>query len=152
MARLPAWKKLSNRPTRRWRRGMGDRCSEIHLKFGVAGNPDPPVRRSLGAQRLHHIDARHACRRHYPRDNRDRHVDALPESAGGGAGQALQVLDRFHITTHLNQAVDQVRRGESTSLRARSKPGATNLQPGREHFLTSGAIELYAVDWSRCRK
>jgi len=66
---------------------------------------------------LHHIDARHACRRHYPRDNRDRYVDCLPESAGGRAGQALQVLDRFHITTHLNQAVDQVRRGESTSLR-----------------------------------
>jgi len=29
------------------------------------------------------------------------------------AGQALHVLDRFHITTHLNQAVDQVRRAES---------------------------------------
>jgi transposase len=29
------------------------------------------------------------------------------------AGQALHVLDRFHITTHLNQAVDQVRHAES---------------------------------------
>ena len=37
------------------------------------------------------------------------------------AGQALQVLDRFHITTHLNQAVDRVRRGESTRLRAVSQ-------------------------------
>ncbi len=29
------------------------------------------------------------------------------------AGQALHVLDRFHITAHLNQAVDEVRRAES---------------------------------------
>jgi len=34
------------------------------------------------------------------------------------AGHTLHVLDRFHITMHLNQAVDQVRRGESTRLRA----------------------------------
>jgi transposase len=33
------------------------------------------------------------------------------------AGQALHVLDRFHITMHLNQAVDQVRRTESGRLR-----------------------------------
>ncbi len=32
------------------------------------------------------------------------------------AGQALHVLDRFHITMHLNQAVDQVRRSESGRL------------------------------------
>ena len=31
------------------------------------------------------------------------------------AGQALHVLDRFHITSHLNQAVDQVRRAESST-------------------------------------
>jgi transposase len=31
-------------------------------------------------------------------------------------GHALHVLDRFHITMHLNQAVDQVRRGERTRL------------------------------------
>jgi transposase len=35
--------------------------------------------------------------------------------------QALHVLDRFHITMHLNQALDQVRRGESTRLRAAGK-------------------------------
>jgi len=35
------------------------------------------------------------------------------------AGQALHVLDRFHITMHLNQAVDQVRRAESGRLRDR---------------------------------
>lgn len=33
------------------------------------------------------------------------------------AGQALHVLDRFHITMHLNQAVDQVRRTEWSRLR-----------------------------------
>jgi transposase len=32
---------------------------------------------------------------------------------------ALNVLDRFHITMHLNQAVDQVRRAESGRLRGR---------------------------------
>src|SRR5881628_2662573 len=36
------------------------------------------------------------------------------------AGQALHVLDRFHITMHLNQAVDQVRRAESGRLRGRA--------------------------------
>jgi transposase len=44
------------------------------------------------------------------------------------AGQALHVLDRFHITSHLNQAVDQVRRAESTRLRAQSKPAAQRLK------------------------
>src|ERR1035438_280421 len=35
------------------------------------------------------------------------------------AGHALHVLDRFHITMHLKQAVDQVRRAESGRLRGR---------------------------------
>lgn len=35
------------------------------------------------------------------------------------AADALHVLDRFHITMHLNQAVDQVRRTESGRLRGR---------------------------------
>ena len=41
-------------------------------------------------------------------------------------GHALHVLDRFHITMHLNQAVDQVRRGERTRLGA--APSATQLK------------------------
>ena len=41
------------------------------------------------------------------------------------AGQALHILDRFHITGQLNQAVDEVRRAESTRLRAKSKPAAS---------------------------
>jgi transposase len=44
------------------------------------------------------------------------------------AGQALHVLDRFHITSHLNQALDQVRRAESARLRAQSKPAAHRLK------------------------
>jgi transposase len=44
------------------------------------------------------------------------------------ASQALHVLDRFHITTHLNQAVDQVRRAESTRLRATGKAAAQRLK------------------------
>ena len=39
------------------------------------------------------------------------------------APQALHVLDRFHITMHLNQAVDQVRRAESGRLRGRAVAG-----------------------------
>ncbi len=37
------------------------------------------------------------------------------------AGHALHVLDRFHITSHLNQAVDQVRRAESARLRTKAR-------------------------------
>jgi len=47
---------------------------------------------------------------------------------GAEAGQALHVLDRFHITTHLNQAVEQVRRRESTRLRAEGKAAAQRLK------------------------
>ena len=46
------------------------------------------------------------------------------EVIGAQAGQALHVLDRFHITLHLNQAVDQVRRGESARLRAAGQSAA----------------------------
>ncbi|HEV2349543.1 MAG TPA: transposase [Terriglobia bacterium] len=50
------------------------------------------------------------------------------------AGQALHVLDRFHITTHLNQAVDQVRRSETARLRAegqrRTRASRAGLKPG----------------------
>ena len=38
---------------------------------------------------------------------------------------AVHVLDRFHITRHLNQAVDQVRRGERTRLGGRPRRRAT---------------------------
>jgi transposase len=50
--------------------------------------------------------------------------------------QALHVLDRFHITMHLNQAVDQVRRGESGRLRGR--PAAEKLQRMRWPLLRRG--------------
>ena len=52
------------------------------------------------------------------------------------ASQALHVLDRFHIAGHLNQAVDQVRRGESQRLRGR--PLAKRLKKMRWHLLKRG--------------
>jgi transposase len=54
------------------------------------------------------------------------------------AGQALHVLDRFHITSHLNQAVDQVRRAESTRLRAKSQKAAQRLKHMRWPLLRRG--------------
>ena len=55
------------------------------------------------------------------------------------AGQALHVLDRFHIISHLNQAVDQVRRSESTRLRATSKKAAQRLKYMRWPLLRRGS-------------
>ena len=55
------------------------------------------------------------------------------------AGQALHVLDRFHITMHLNQAVDQVRRAESARLRAASKAAAQQLKHTRWTLLRRGS-------------
>src|SRR5262249_33699263 len=55
------------------------------------------------------------------------------------AGQALHVLDRFHITSHLNQAVDQVRRAESGRLRAHSQPSAQQLKNMRWSLLRRGS-------------
>jgi transposase len=55
------------------------------------------------------------------------------------AGQALHVLDRFHITTHLNQAVDQVRRSEGSRLRAAGKAKAERLKHMRWPLLRKGS-------------
>jgi transposase len=54
------------------------------------------------------------------------------------ANQALHVLDRFHITQHLNQAVDEVRRGESSRLRATGKAKAEQLKRMRWKLLRRG--------------
>ena len=51
-------------------------------------------------------------------------------------GHALHVLDRFHIVSHLNQAVDQVRRGECAHLRGR--PKASKLKHMRWSLLRRG--------------
>ena len=53
------------------------------------------------------------------------------------ASQALHVVDRFHITMHLNQAVDQVRRAESGRLRGR--PLANRLKHMRWQLLRRGS-------------
>jgi transposase len=51
------------------------------------------------------------------------------------AGQALHVLDRFHITWNLNQALDQVRRAESGRLRAAGRSAAERLKNMRWKLL-----------------
>jgi transposase len=55
------------------------------------------------------------------------------------AGQALHVLDRFHIITHLNQALDEVRRAESSRLRAAGKAMAQRLKHMRWPLLRRGS-------------
>ena len=53
------------------------------------------------------------------------------------AAQALHILDRFHITMHLNQAVDEVRRAESTRLKG--QPLAQRLKKLRWKLLRKGS-------------
>ena len=55
------------------------------------------------------------------------------------AAHALHVLDRFHIASHLNQAVDQVRRAESTRLRSQNKGPAQPLKNMRWSLLRRGS-------------
>jgi len=55
------------------------------------------------------------------------------------AGHALHVLDRFHITMHLNQAVDEIRRAEGTRLRTVSKQKAAKLKHLRWPLLRRGS-------------
>lgn len=55
------------------------------------------------------------------------------------AGQALHILDRFHTTGHMNQAVDEVRRAESSRLRANSKDAAQRLKRMRWTLLRRGS-------------
>ena len=51
------------------------------------------------------------------------------------ANQALHVLDRFHITSQLNQALDQVRRAESGQLRTAGRREAERLKNMRWKLL-----------------
>jgi transposase len=53
------------------------------------------------------------------------------------AAQALHILDRFPITMHLNQAVDEVRRAESTRLKG--QPLARRLKKMRWKWLRKGS-------------
>ena len=55
------------------------------------------------------------------------------------ASQALHVLDRFHITQHLNQAVDQVRRAEGSRLRAVNAEKGKRLKHMRWPLLRRGS-------------
>ena len=53
--------------------------------------------------------------------------------------QALHVLDRFHITGHLNQAVDAVRRTEAGRLRSQGGDAARRLKHARWPLLRHGS-------------
>ena len=55
------------------------------------------------------------------------------------AGHALHVLDRFHITMHLNQAVDEVRRAEIGRLRTAAPVRAARLKRMRWQLLRRGS-------------
>jgi transposase len=55
------------------------------------------------------------------------------------ASQALHVLDRFHITQHMNHAVDEVRRAEASRLKASSKDEAKQLKNMRWPLLRKGS-------------
>ena len=55
------------------------------------------------------------------------------------AGQALDVLDRFHITSHLNQAVEEVRRAESGRPRNQGGGPARRLKYMRWPLLRRGS-------------
>jgi transposase len=55
------------------------------------------------------------------------------------AGQALHILDRFHIVQHMNQAVDEVRRAEGSRLKAKSKDEAKQLKNMRWSLLRKGS-------------
>ena len=55
------------------------------------------------------------------------------------AGQALHVLDRFHIAMHLNQAVDQVRRAEGSRLKQAGAEKAKQLKHLRWPLLRRGS-------------
>ncbi len=62
-----------------------------------------------------------------------------PKMVAAQAGQALYVLDRFHIKMYLNQTVDQVRWPESGRLRAASKAAAQQLKHTRWTLLRWGS-------------
>lgn len=53
------------------------------------------------------------------------------------ARHALHIVDRFHISQHLNKAVDEVRRSESARLRGH--PLADRLKKMRWHLLRRGS-------------
>ena len=53
------------------------------------------------------------------------------------AGHALHVVDRFHVVMNLNQALDQVRRAETS--RVRGKPIAARLKKMRWQLLRRGS-------------
>ena len=54
------------------------------------------------------------------------------------AGQAVQVLDRFHIMSHFSQAIDEVRAAEARKLAAEGRAGCR--PPGAWRVLSAPGI------------
>ena len=54
-------------------------------------------------------------------------------------GHALHILDRYHIVSHLNQAVDEVRRKEMSRLNAAGKASGAKLKKMRWNLLKKGS-------------
>lgn len=52
---------------------------------------------------------------------------------------AHHILDRFHFTSHLNEAVDEVRRGEMERLRQQASAKAGLLKHMRWSLLKTGS-------------
>jgi transposase len=68
-------------------------------------------------------------------------------------GHALQVLDRFHITQHLNQALDQVRRAEHSRLLGKAAERLKNMRWSllrkRKHVRGHARVKLYRLVFSK---
>ncbi|MGH7940982.1 MAG: transposase, partial [Limisphaerales bacterium] len=68
-------------------------------------------------------------------------------------GQALHVLDCYHIASHLNQALDQVRRDESGRLRSQHHTQAAHLKNMRWKLLRRHSrvtVEGPERNWAGC--
>ncbi len=63
--------------------------------------------------------------------------EPYPQVVAAQIGQALHILDRFRIASRLNQAVDQVRRAESTPAEQKQASGAA--APGKSSMRCSPA-------------
>lgn len=87
---------------------VGQRRTQATLRWGLATLGDEVV----GGLRF-------VCR-----DRWRPYLNVIAEKAG----QALPGLDRFHLTLHLNQAGDQVRRAERVRLRASASGQADRLK------------------------
>ncbi len=57
---------------------------------------------------------------------------------GQWCGNAVHILDRFHIKKHLNEAVDQIRRDTAARLKSMGKGQDLQLRGSKYLFLKNG--------------